>query len=178
MQCKIAIANTQLVCGGDLAYLGGSWSKTVGSDGEIPLQGDFSAEHMIFGVEGIDPARREKLIDLLDIDLLWHVDKVLLLNEDDLDVVASLDLLEFSGEDCEQRGATLVYATDIFDGSETWATYLACILDGELIEEFETKREKKKPTNPPAQNQKTSSPWICGFFGGLGGREAMVDDSV
>jgi len=26
-----AFHDTQLVCGGDLAYLGGSWSKTVGS---------------------------------------------------------------------------------------------------------------------------------------------------
>jgi CCR4-NOT complex subunit CAF16 len=79
-----------------------------------------------------------------------------------------------------QRGATIVYATHIFDGLETWATHLAYIQDGELkrvkkltevhelknsatllsvVESWlrsETKNEKKKPTNPPAQNQKTS----------------------
>lgn len=73
--------------------------------GEIPLQGDFSAEHMIFGgwdfffififlaifsdyvlvsnsflplmvVEGSDPVRRERLIELLDIDLQWRMHKV------------------------------------------------------------------------------------------------------
>lgn len=70
--------------------------------GEIPLQGDFSAEHMIFGgwdfffflaifsdyvlvsnsflplmvVEGSDPVRRETLIELLDIDLQWRMHKV------------------------------------------------------------------------------------------------------
>ena len=79
-----------------------------------------------------------------------------------------------------QRGATIVYATHIFDGLETWATHLAYIQDGELrraekltevhelkssvnllsvVESwlrYETKSEKKKPTNPPAQNQKTS----------------------
>ncbi|KAA8543383.1 hypothetical protein F0562_021122 [Nyssa sinensis] len=132
---------------GDLSYLGGSWSKTVGSAGEIPLQGDFSAEHMIFGVEGIDPVRREKLIELLDIDLQWRMHKVsdgqrrrvqicmgllhpfqvLLLDEVtvDLDVVARLDLLDFFKEECELRGATIVYATHIFDGLETWATDLA-----------------------------------------------------
>ncbi|XP_058089458.1 ABC transporter I family member 19-like isoform X2 [Magnolia sinica] len=71
-----AFHDTQLVCSGDLAYLGGSWNKTVGSAGEVPLQGDFSAEHMIFGVEGVDPVRREKLIDLLDIDLQWRMHKV------------------------------------------------------------------------------------------------------
>lgn len=197
-----AFHDTQLVCSGDLAYLGGSWSKTVGSAGEIPLQGDFSAEHMIFGVEGTDPVRREKLIDLLDIDLQWrmhkvsdgqrrrvqicmgllHPFKVLLLDEVtvDLDVVARMDLLEFFKEECDQRGATIVYATHIFDGLETWATHLAYIQDGELrraekltevhelkssvnllsvVESwlrYESKSEKKKPTNPPTQNQKTS----------------------
>ncbi|CAI0385787.1 unnamed protein product [Linum tenue] len=201
-----AFHDTQLVCSGDLAYLGGSWSKTVGSAGEIPLQGDFSAEHMIFGVEGVDPDRREKLIDLLDIDLRWrmhkvsdgqrrrvqicmgllHPYKVLLLDEVtvDLDVVARMDLLEFFREETEQRGATLIYATHIFDGLEAWATDLAYIQDGELkryaklvemdelrtsanlltvVENWlrsETKQEKKKkePIKPPtAQTQKASS---------------------
>lgn len=198
-----AFHDTRLVCSGDLAYLGGSWSKTVGSVGEIPLQGDFSAEHMIFGVEGADPVRRERLIELLDIDLRWrmhkisdgqrrrvqicmgllHPFKVLLLDEVtvDLDVVARLDLLNFFKEECDERGGTIVYATHIFDGLETWATHLAYIQDGELrraeklseigelknsanllsvVESWlrsEIKLEKKKPINPPAaQIQKTS----------------------
>ncbi|XP_013602057.1 ABC transporter I family member 19 [Brassica napus] len=151
---RSAFHDTQLVCSGDLSYLGGSWSKTIGSAGEVPLQGDFSAEHMIFGVEGIDPVRRDKLIDLLDINLQWrmhkvsdgqkrrvqicmgllHPFKVLLLDEVtvDLDVVARMDLLEFFKEECDQRGATIVYATHIFDGLETWATHLAYIQNGEL----------------------------------------------
>jgi CCR4-NOT complex subunit CAF16 len=171
--------------------------------GEVPLQGDFSAEHMIFGVEGVDPVRRDKLIELLDIDLQWrmhkvsdgqrrrvqicmgllHPFKVLLLDEItvDLDVVARMDLLDFFKEECEQRGTTIVYATHIFDGLETWATHLAYIQDGELrraeklsevnelknsanllsvVETWlraETKCERKKHVNPPAQVQKTSS---------------------
>ncbi|KAK6233640.1 hypothetical protein QUC31_006046 [Theobroma cacao] len=111
---RSAFHDTQLVCSGDLAYLGGSWSKTIGSAGEVPLQGDFSAEHMIFGVEGIDPVL---LLDEVTVDL---------------DVVARMDLLDFFKEECEQRGATIVYATHIFDGLETWATHLAYIQDGEL----------------------------------------------
>ncbi|KAJ4955064.1 hypothetical protein NE237_011847 [Protea cynaroides] len=197
-----AFHDTQLVCDGDLAYLGGSWSKSVGSAGDIPLQGDFSAEHMIFGVEGIDPSRREKLIELLDIDLQWRMHKVsdgqrrrvqicmgllypfevLLLDEVtvDLDVVARMDLLDFFKEECEQRGATIVYATHIFDGLETWATDVAYIQEGELkrteklselpelkdaanllsvVESWlrsETKSGKKKLINPPIQSRKAS----------------------
>ncbi|KAJ8534653.1 hypothetical protein K7X08_016381 [Anisodus acutangulus] len=149
-----AFHDTHLVCSGDLAYLGESWSKNVGAVGDIPLQGDFSAEHMIFGVEGVDPVRREKLIELLDIDLQWrmhkvsdgqrrrvqicmgllHPYKVLLLDEVtvDLDVVARMDLLDFFKEECEKGGATIVYATHIFDGLETWATDLVYIQDGTL----------------------------------------------
>ncbi len=36
-------------------------------------QGDISAGKMIFGVEGVDPARRAQLIQLLDIDLYQRV---------------------------------------------------------------------------------------------------------
>lgn len=197
-----AFHDTHLVCSGDLAYLGESWSKTVGSAGDVPLQGDFSAEHMIFGVEGIDPLRREKLIDLLDIDLQWRMHKVsdgqrrrvqicmgllhpyraLLLDEVtvDLDVVTRMDLLEFLKEECEQRGAVIVYATHIFDGLETWATHLAYIQDGELrrcakmedvhelksadnllsvVESwlrFETKLPKKELIKPPIQSRGAS----------------------
>ncbi|GER24941.1 ABC transporter family protein [Striga asiatica] len=217
-----AFHDTSLVCNGDLAYLGESWSKTVGSAGELPLQGDFSAEHMIFGVEGVDPVRRDKLIELLDIDLHWRMHKVsdgqrrrvqiclgllhpykvvlfalylklfkhkthqalsvLLLDEVtvDLDVVARMDLLDFFKEECEQRGATIVYATHIFDGLETWATDLVYVQEGVLrrsdklaeLEELknrvnllsvveswlrsETKIEKKKPLSSSSQTQKPS----------------------
>ncbi|XP_078427845.1 P-loop containing nucleoside triphosphate hydrolases superfamily protein [Wolffia australiana] len=149
-----AFHDTHLVCSGELAYLGGSWSKTIGSAGDVPLQGDFSAEHMIFGVEGVDPIRREMLIELLDIDLKWrmhkvsdgqrrrvqicmgllHPYKVLLLDEItvDLDVVTRMDLLEFFKQECNQRGATIVYATHIFDGLEEWATHVAYVEIGKL----------------------------------------------
>jgi CCR4-NOT complex subunit CAF16 len=41
-----------------------------------PAQGDLEAGKMIFGVEGVDPARRQRLIDLLDVDLDWRMNKV------------------------------------------------------------------------------------------------------
>ena len=40
------------------------------------LQGDISARKMIFGVEGVDPRRRDDLIELLDIDLRWRLNVV------------------------------------------------------------------------------------------------------
>ncbi|PKA60586.1 ABC transporter I family member 19 [Apostasia shenzhenica] len=200
-----AFHDTHLVCSGELSHLGESWNKTIGSAGDVPLQGDFSAEHMIFGVEGVDPHRRDKLIDLLDIDLQWRMHKVsdgqrrrvqicmgllrpymvLLLDEVtvDLDVVTRMDLLNFFKEECEQRGAIIVYATHIFDGLETWATELAYIQDGLLrrsakmadidelkssnnllsvVEQWlrsEAKLPKKEAVNVPAQVGSRSSPF-------------------
>ena len=40
------------------------------------LQGDISARKMIFGVEGVNPMRRDELIELLDIDLRWRLNVV------------------------------------------------------------------------------------------------------
>ncbi len=119
------------------------------------LQGDISAGKMIFGVEGIDPDRRDRLIRLLDVDLDWRLNKVsdgqrrrvqiamgllkpykvLLLDEItvDMDVVGRLDLLKFFEEECAERGATIIYATHIFDGMEKWATHIAYLENGKMI---------------------------------------------
>jgi CCR4-NOT complex subunit CAF16 len=73
---------------------------------------------------------------------------VLLLDEVtvDLDVVARANLLQYLADECEERGATIVYATHIFDGLDRWATHIARIRKGELVkcapmtgfEEFQT----------------------------------------
>ena len=115
---------------------------------------DHSAGKMIFGIENIDPERRARLIELLDIDVEWSMMtvsdgqrrrvqicmgllkpfKVLLCDEItvDLDILGRLDLLQFLREECEQRGATVVYATHIFDGMEQWMTHIAFASNGEL----------------------------------------------
>ena len=60
--------------------------------------------------------------------------QVLLLDEItvDMDVVGRLDLLKFFTEECEVRGATIIYATHIFDGLEKWVTHVAYLADGHL----------------------------------------------
>jgi len=52
--------------------------------------------------------------------------KVLLLDEItvDLDVLARADLLAFLKSECEERGATIIYATHIFDGLDSWPSHL------------------------------------------------------
>ena len=42
----------------------------------------------------------------------------------DLDVLARADLMTFLKAECEERGATIIYASHIFDGLEAWPTHL------------------------------------------------------
>ncbi|KAB2060149.1 hypothetical protein ERO13_A11G327000v2 [Gossypium hirsutum] len=147
--------DTVLASSGDLCYLGGEWRRDVAFAGfEVPIQMDISAEKMIFGVAGIDPKRRDELIKVLDIDLSWRMHKVsdgqrrrvqicmgllkpfkvLLLDEItvDLDVLARADLLNFLRKECEERGATIIYATHIFDGLEKWPSHIVYVAHGKL----------------------------------------------
>ena len=51
----------------------------------------------------------------------------------DLDVVGRLQLLAFFKRECEERGATIVYATHIFDGLEGWITHCTYMEDGRIL---------------------------------------------
>jgi ABC-type multidrug transport system ATPase subunit len=50
----------------------------------------------------------------------------------DLDVVARVDLLNFFRRETDERGATIIYATHIFDGMEAWPTHVAYVERGML----------------------------------------------
>lgn len=152
---RSAFHDTALTASGDLSYLGGEWRREVAFAGfEVPIQMDVFAEKMIFGVPGTDPQRRDELIKVLGIDLSWRMHrssdgqrrrvqicmgllkpfKVLLLDEItvDLDVLARADLLKFLIKECEERGATIIYATHIFDGLENWPSHLIYVAHGKL----------------------------------------------
>ncbi|KAK1419709.1 hypothetical protein QVD17_28986 [Tagetes erecta] len=166
---RSAFHDTSLTSSGHLAYLGGEWRREVAFAGfDVAIQMDISAEKMIFGVSGVDPQRRAELIKVLDIDLSWRMHKVsdgqrrrvqicmgllkefkvLLLDEItvDLDVLARADLLTFLKKECDQRGATIIYATHIFDGLENWPSHIVYVAHGKLQLAL-TMEEVKKTTN-------------------------------
>jgi len=147
--------DVKMTCDGELSYLGAQWRRNIGSAGaDVPLQGDISAGKMIFGVPDVDAERRDRLIKLLDVDVEWSMKalsdgqrrrvqicmgllkpyKVLLCDEItvDLDILGRLDLLRFFQEECETRGATIIYATHIFDGMADWMTHIAFTSNGAL----------------------------------------------
>lgn len=146
---------TSLTASGALSYIGGNWERDVAFAGySVPLAGDIPASQMLNSLPGIDPKRREKLIQVLDIDPNWRMHlvsdgqrrrvqlamgllrpfQVLLLDEVtvDLDVLGRSDLMKFLKQECLERGATIMYATHIFDGLETWPTHLMYVAGGRL----------------------------------------------
>merc|ERR1719424_2683762 len=50
----------------------------------------------------------------------------------DLDVVSRQALLQFLREECDQRGATVVYSTHILDGLDDWPSHILHIKGGKL----------------------------------------------
>lgn len=118
------------------------------------------------------PKRTERLINLLEIDVEWHMHsisdgqrrrvqlllgliepfKVLLMDEVtiELDVCVRRRLLNFLREETETRNASIVFATHIFDGLGDWATHLCHLYNGtvklhqrlETIQELNEFREK------------------------------------
>lgn len=134
----------------DITYLGTEWA------GNPTVRHDIPVVLLLSSIGGdVFPERRDLLVDILDIDLTWHMHavsdgerrrvqlamgllrpwKTLLLDEVtvDLDVLVRARLLNFLRKETEERDCTIVYATHIFDGLSDWPTHLAHIHLGKVI---------------------------------------------
>ncbi|KAL5527119.1 hypothetical protein ACEPAG_5910 [Sanghuangporus baumii] len=133
-----------------ITFLGTEWAMNP------VVRGDISVSHFLDSVGGYrHPERRDRLLDLLDVDLDWHMHRisdgerrrvqlvmglmnpwdVLLLDEVtvDLDVLVRDELLKFLKEESESRGATILYATHIFDGLNTFPTHIIHMRLGSIV---------------------------------------------
>lgn len=130
------------------SYLDTDWGmRTVAFAGYgCPLQADIPVRGMMQKLQEEYPERRDLLVKLLGVDLDWRMHqvsdgqrrrvqlligllrpfKILLLDEVtvSLDVVVRQDLLRWLRHESETRGATILYATHIFDGLDDWPTHL------------------------------------------------------
>jgi len=150
-----AFYDTGLTTSGQLSYIGGNWQRDVAFAGYgVTLAGDFPARQMLDSIPNVDPERKARIINVLDIDPEWRMHQVsdgqrrrvqlayglmipysvLLLDEItvDLDVLGRADLMSFLRRECEERKVTIVYATHIFDGLEQFATHVAFVAGGRL----------------------------------------------
>ncbi|KAF8897509.1 P-loop containing nucleoside triphosphate hydrolase protein [Infundibulicybe gibba] len=135
-----------------VTFLGTEWAMNP------VVRGDIVVSAFLDSVGGYrHKERRDRLLDILDVDLDWHMHSisdgerrrvqlcfglmvpwdVLLLDEVtvDLDVLVRDDLLTFLKDDSESRGATILYATHIFDGLNNFPTHVAHMRFGEFVTE-------------------------------------------
>ncbi len=147
--------DTSLTTSGSLNYVGGNWERDVAFAGySIPLAGDIPARQMLNSMPGVSKARIDRLVEVLDIDPEWRMHlvsdgqrrrvqiamgllkpfDVLLLDEItvDLDVLGRADLMKFLREECAERNATVIYATHIFDGLESWPSHVVYVAQGQV----------------------------------------------
>ncbi|CAK5275562.1 unnamed protein product [Mycena citricolor] len=134
-----------------VTFLGTEWAMNP------VVRGDIKVSHFLDSVGGYRyKERRDVLLDILDVDLDWHMHQisdgerrrvqlvfglmqayhVLLLDEAgsfDLDVLVRDDLLRFLKSDSELRGATIIYATHIFDGLNAFPTHVLHMSLGRIV---------------------------------------------
>ncbi|HSS01985.1 MAG TPA: ATP-binding cassette domain-containing protein [Kofleriaceae bacterium] len=123
--------------------------------GRFPFDVDLRVDEILARQIEVDPARRDRLIDVLGVDLEWHMHavsdgqrrrvqlllgllrrrEVLLLDEitTDLDLIARQDLLAFLREESQVGGTTILYATHIFDTLDRWATDIVYLVAGKVV---------------------------------------------
>jgi len=132
-----------------IAFLGSEWAMNA------VVRSDIVVSRFLDSVGGYrHKERRDKLLDILDVDLDWHMHTIsgerrrvqltmglmqpwdiLLLDEVtvDLDVLVRSDLLDFLTQESKDRGATIIYATHIFDGLDDFPTHIAHMRNGSFV---------------------------------------------
>uniref|UniRef100_A0A7R9ZBK7 ABC transporter domain-containing protein n=1 Tax=Pseudictyota dubia TaxID=2749911 RepID=A0A7R9ZBK7_9STRA len=171
------------------AYLDCDWGmRTVAFAGAgVPLMADIPVHKMMDKLQRSYPERRDELVEMLGIDLDWRMHqlsdgqrrrvqiliglirpfKVLLLDEitTSLDVCVRQDLLRWLVRESDERGATIIYATHIFDGLDDWATHLVYLTDEgrtgwrgrtEDLDEY----RRLKEGNHPAKMLAVADKWL------------------
>ncbi|KXS19176.1 P-loop containing nucleoside triphosphate hydrolase protein [Gonapodya prolifera JEL478] len=132
-----------------LTYLGTEWATNP------VVRGDIAVSQLLQSA-GVDKHREraKELLEVMDVNPLWHMNavsdgerrrvqivmgllapwSVLLLDEVtvDLDAVVRSDLLAWLKAETERRGATILYATHIYDGLGEWPTHVAHMAFGSI----------------------------------------------
>ncbi|ESK88871.1 hypothetical protein Moror_17048 [Moniliophthora roreri MCA 2997] len=136
--------------GENVVYLGTEWAMRSG------VKRDIVVSNFLDSVGGYRyKERRDRLLNILDIDLDWHMHAisdgerrrvqlcmglmstwdVLLMDEVtvDLDVLTRYALLKFLKQETEERQATILYATHIFDGLDDFPTHVSHMREGRFV---------------------------------------------
>mmetsp|Transcript_4918 Transcript_4918/g.10880 ORF Transcript_4918/g.10880 Transcript_4918/m.10880 type:complete len:385 (-) Transcript_4918:169-1323(-) len=153
-----------------VAYLGGTWKRRrTGFEGVCPYTMDCAASEMMAKWQEANIERRDELVRVLGINLNWRMHEcsdgqrkkvrimikllrpfqLCIIDEfaADLDIFSRNRFFNYLTKECKERGASVVYATHIFDQADAWASHIAFMqLDKKLspihrLEEYEPYQE-------------------------------------
>lgn len=131
-----------------VAYLGGTWKRRrTGFEGVCPYTLDSAAGELMLKWQEQNIERRDELVRVLGINLNWRMHecsdgqrkkvrimikllrpfKLCIIDEfaADLDIFSRNRFFNYLTKECEERGASVVYATHIFDQADAWASHIA-----------------------------------------------------
>jgi CCR4-NOT complex subunit CAF16 len=131
-----------------IAFLGGTWKRRrTGFEGMCPYTMDCAASEMMEKWQNQHIERRDELVRVLGINLNWRMHelsdgqrkkvrimikllrpfKLCIIDEfaADLDIFSRSRFFDYLTKECEERGASVVYATHIFDQADSWATHIS-----------------------------------------------------
>jgi CCR4-NOT complex subunit CAF16 len=138
-----------------MAYLGNRWIRNISFMGPSPYMADIRAGDMSKKLQEEYKARRDELVEVLEINLDWKMHKIsdgqrkrvqimlgllipfklVLIDEflSELDIVVRDKFFKYLIKECQDRDGAFIYATHVFDNVETWATHVAYISGGECL---------------------------------------------
>jgi len=139
-----------------VAYLGERWKRRrTGFEGVCPYTLDTAPTEMFTKWQSDNRERRDELVKVLGVNLDWRLNecsdgqrkkvrlmfkllkpfKLAIIDEfaADLDIFSRNRFFDYLTKECAERGASVVFATHIFDQVDLWATHVAFMkLDGTL----------------------------------------------
>jgi CCR4-NOT complex subunit CAF16 len=130
-----------------VAFLGGTWKRRrTGFEGICPYTMDCAASEMMAKWQDQNKERRDELVRVLGINLNWRMHEcsdgqrkkvrimikllkpfqLCVIDEfaADLDIFSRSRFFDYLTGECEKRGASVVYATHIFDQADSWASHI------------------------------------------------------
>lgn len=139
-----------------IAYLGERWKRRrTGFEGVCPYTLDTAPTEMFVKWQKDHSARRDELVEVLGVNLDWRLNecsdgqrkkvrllfkllkpfKLAIIDEfaADLDIFSRQRFFAYLTKECAERGASVIFATHIFDQVDLWATHVTFMqLDGTL----------------------------------------------
>merc|ERR1712194_446047 len=131
-----------------VTYLGSAWKRQqTAFEGMCPYSIDCAASEMFVDWQAKYADRRDEIVKVLGIDLKWRMNQcsdgqrkkvrimikllkpfqVCIIDEfaADLDILSRSRFFDYLSRECAERGASVVYATHIFDQADSWASHIA-----------------------------------------------------